>query len=125
MKKRVRPDVIFTHHGADLHQDHRMTSELTWNTFRDHVILEYEIPKYDGGLGGPNVFVPVTEQQRDCKVDRLLECFVSERGKAWFTRETFLGLMRLRGIECNAPGGYAEAFHCRKLVWSVDGLRGS
>ena len=109
------PDVIFCHERDDRHQDHRVVSELTWNTFRDHVILEYEIPKWDGGLGQPNVYVPVTQAQARKKASVLLRTYRSQASRDWFTAETFLGLMRLRGIECRAPGGYAEAFHGRKL----------
>lgn len=116
LKKSTTPDVIFTHHGADLHQDHRTVAELTWNTFRNHFILEYEIPKYDGGLGSPSVFVPVSAANVRRKVDLLMKVFATQLGKQWFTPETFQGLMRLRGIECNAPSGYAEAFYSRKLV---------
>jgi LmbE family N-acetylglucosaminyl deacetylase len=116
VKKDVSPDVIFTHYGADHHQDHRVTSELTWNTFRDHFILEYEIPKYDGGLGSPNFFVPATAERCQQKVDYLDQCFASESNKQWFTRDTFLGLMRLRGIECASASGYAEAFYSRKAT---------
>jgi LmbE family N-acetylglucosaminyl deacetylase len=114
LKSEVAPDLVFTHFGADIHQDHRVTSELTWNTFREHFILEYEIPKYDGGLGSPNVFVPVSQDQCDIKTRNLLDCFLSESTKRWFTRDTFMALMRLRGVECNSPSGYAEAFYCRK-----------
>lgn len=116
LKTLVAPDLIFTHYSADLHQDHRVVAELTWNTFRNHFILEYEIPKYDGGLGSPNVFVPVTQQQGVVKIDHLLSCFESEASKHWFTRETFSALLRLRGVECNAASGYAEAYYCRKVV---------
>jgi len=116
LKKSVNPDLILTHYGQDLHQDHRVTAELTWNTFRNHFILEYEIPKYDGGLGAPNFFIPASAEHCDAKVRHLLDCFGSEANKHWFTRETFLALMRLRGVECNAPSGYAEAFYCRKTV---------
>jgi LmbE family N-acetylglucosaminyl deacetylase len=112
----MKPDVVFTHYGQDDHQDHRVLSELTWNTFRDHFILEYEIPKYDGGLGSPNIFIPLQQNEYQRKVDILLECFTSERSKQWFTKDTFMGLMRLRGIECNAPSGYAEGFYCRKAI---------
>jgi LmbE family N-acetylglucosaminyl deacetylase len=112
-----KPDVIFTHHERDRHQDHRVVSELTWNTFRDHVILEYEIPKYDGDLGSPNLFVPLPVDIVERKVDLLIEHFGTQRNKSWFTRETFLGLMRLRGIECRSPSGYAEAFYVRKFIW--------
>lgn len=118
IKKTVNPDVIFTHYGQDYHQDHRILSELTWNTFRNHFILEYEIPKYDGGLNSPNIFFPLTQSESQKKVDILLQCFTSERSsKNWFTKETFQGLMRLRGVECNAPSGYAEAFYCRKAIF--------
>lgn len=112
----VKPDVIFTHWQGDAHQDHRLVSELTSNTFRDHTILEYEIPKYDGDIGRPNVFVPLEPRIYETKVDHLLEGFESQRTKRWFERETFLSLMRLRGMECNSASGYAEAFHCRKIV---------
>jgi len=116
LKKSVFPDLIFTHYGKDAHQDHRQVSELTWNTFRDYLILEYEIPKYDGDLGQPNLFVPLESSQYQQKLEFLLEAFVSQRSKRWFQKETFLSLMRLRGMECNAPSGYAEAFYCRKLL---------
>lgn len=116
LKTAVAPDLVFTHYGSDLHQDHRVTAELTWNTFRSHFILEYEIPKYDGGLGSPNVFVPATQAQCTTKIDHLLNCFASEANKYWFSRETFSALLRLRGVECNAESGYAEAFYCRKAV---------
>jgi LmbE family N-acetylglucosaminyl deacetylase len=116
MKSRVNPDLIFTHWRDDAHQDHRLLAELTWNTFRDHLILEYEIPKYDGDLGRPNLFVPLEAPLYENKVDHLLGAFESQRAKRWFDRETFLGLMRIRGIESNSPSGYAEAFHARKMV---------
>jgi LmbE family N-acetylglucosaminyl deacetylase len=116
LKKSVSPDLIFTHYGKDAHQDHRQVSELTWNTFRDHLILEYEIPKYDGDLGQPNLFISLEPAQYHNKVEFLLEAFESQRTKRWFQKETFLSLMRLRGMECNAPSGYAEAFYCRKMV---------
>ena len=117
LKGQVSPDLIFTHFRDDLHQDHRTIAELTWNTFRDHMILEYEIPKYDGGLGSPNVFVPLDDAHRMAKVQSLMSRFASQRDKPWFTPETFDGLARLRGVECNAPSGYAEAFYCRKAVF--------
>ena len=113
--KPISPDLIFTHHRKDAHQDHRLISELTWNTFRDHFILEYEIPKYDGDLGQPNLFLPVGFEVCEQKVRYLMDAFESQRSKRWFQPETFLSLMRLRGMECNAPSGYAEAFYCRKL----------
>ncbi len=116
LKTTCSPDVVFAHYRDDLHQDHRIVAELAWNTFRDHVILEYEIPKYDGGLGSPSVFVPLAESTVNCKVDLLMRTFRTQLSKRWFTPETFRGLMRLRGIESNALDGYAEAFYSRKLV---------
>ena len=116
LKPQVNPDVIFTHWQGDAHQDHRLLSELTRNTFRNHLILEYEIPKYDGDMGRPNFFVPLDDPLYAQKVDHLLDAFASQRSKPWFARETFLGLMRIRGMECNSPSGYAEAFHARKVV---------
>ena len=115
LKTSSRPDLVLTHHRGDFHQDHRVLAELTWNTFRNHLILEYEIPKYDGDLGRPNVFVPLPENIRARKVDLLLRHFPSQQGKQWWSAETFNALMRLRGVECNAPSGYAEAFYCRKI----------
>jgi LmbE family N-acetylglucosaminyl deacetylase len=113
--KALKPDLVFTHLRQDLHQDHRVTNELTWNAFRDHLVLEYEIPKFDGDLGVPNVFVPLTraELQRKCEI--VTDCFPSQAKRAWFTRDTFEAIARLRGIECNAPEGFAEAFYGRKL----------
>jgi LmbE family N-acetylglucosaminyl deacetylase len=112
----LQPDIVFTHSGADLHQDHRLLSELTWNTFRNHLILEYEIPKYDGDLGRPNVFVHLARAISERKLDHLMEAFPSQREKHWFSRDTFLSTLRLRGIESGSPDGHAEAFYCRKLV---------
>jgi LmbE family N-acetylglucosaminyl deacetylase len=114
--KRVSPDLIFTHNRKDAHQDHRVLAEMTWNTFRNHLILEYEVPKYDGDLGQPNFFVPLDQAIYEKKVSYLMEAFETQHGKRWFEEETFLALMRLRGMECNAPSGYAEAFYSRKLV---------
>jgi LmbE family N-acetylglucosaminyl deacetylase len=116
LKQAISPDLVFTHYRRDAHQDHRLISELTWNTFRNHMILEYEIPKYDGDLGQPNLFVPLTSGLCDKKIHCIMDTFQSQRSKRWFREETFLSLMRLRGMECNAPSGYAEAFYCRKLV---------
>lgn len=113
--KALRPDVVFTHLRQDLHQDHRVTNELTWNTFRDHLILEYEIPKFDGDLGVPNVFFPLTRAELRRKCDIVTESFPSQAKRAWFSRDTFEAMARLRGIECNAPEGFAEAFYGRKL----------
>jgi LmbE family N-acetylglucosaminyl deacetylase len=116
IKSRVNPDLIFTQWGGDAHQDHRLLSELTWNTFRDHLILEYEIPKYDGDMGRPNCFVPLEAPLSEQKIAHLFTAFESQRSKKWFNRETFRGLMRLRGMESNSPSGYAEAFHARKVI---------
>src|ERR1700734_4020080 len=116
LKNSVSPDLILTHNRRDAHQDHRLIAELTWNTFRDHLILEYEIPKYDGDLGQPCVFVPLEMDVCQKKVRYIMEAFESQRHKRWFQPETFLSLMRLRGMECNAASGYAEAFYCRKLT---------
>ncbi|MEY6432066.1 PIG-L deacetylase family protein [Thioalkalicoccus limnaeus] len=116
LKGEVSPDLIFTHFRSDLHQDHRIASELTWNSFRDHLIFEYEIPKYDGGLSSPNVLVELKAEYCREKVRHLLDCFPSQRGKAWFSEETFLAIMRLRGMEANASSNYAEGFYSRKLV---------
>jgi len=114
--KPISPDLIFTHNRIDAHQDHRLLSELTWNTFRDHMILEYEIPKYDGDLRQPSVFVPLGTEVCQRKVRYLMDAFPSQHAKRWFQENTFLSLLRLRGMECNAPSGYAEAFYSRKLV---------
>ncbi len=116
LKRRIEPDVILTHRGDDAHQDHRETSRLTWNTFRDHSILEYEIPKWDGDVGRPNVYVPLDEPTMARKVELLMRHFGTQRSKHWFDEETFRGLARLRAMECRAPGRYAEAFHARKLL---------
>ena len=116
LKGEVSPDLIFTHVGIDLHQDHRLVSELTWNTFRDHLILEYEVPKYDADLAAPNVYVPLSDEIVGRKVELLREHFPSQRDKHWFTDDLFLGLMRIRGMEAAAPTRFAEAFRCRKLV---------
>lgn len=121
LKGEPAPDLILTHHRQDLHQDHRLLCELTWNTFRDHLVLEYEIPKYDGDLGHPNLFVPVSEAHCRRKVDVLLRHFGTQRSRHWFTEDLFLGLMRLRGAECRSPTGYAEAFHGRKLLLLAPG----
>jgi LmbE family N-acetylglucosaminyl deacetylase len=118
LKGLVTPDVVFTHYRQDLHQDHRLVSDLTWNTFRNHLVLEYEIPKYDGDLGVPNFFVHLPRATASLKTQQLLRCFRTQAGRAWFTENTFLSLMRLRGVESNAPEEFAEAFHCRKIVCS-------
>lgn len=116
LAKRVQPDLVLTHQRGDLHQDHRLIGELTWNTFRNHLILEYEIPKYDGGLVQPTFYVPLAAEVVTRKIDRLMKHFGSQRSKRWFDAEVFRGLMRLRGMECNSPSGYAEAFHVAKIV---------
>jgi LmbE family N-acetylglucosaminyl deacetylase len=116
LKKDVNPDLIFTHYRDDRHQDHRTISDLTWNTWRQHLILEYEIPKYDGDLSTPNCFVPLEEDVCARKVKYICDVFQSEGNKAWLTEDTFRAILRLRGVECAAPDKYAEAFYCRKLV---------
>jgi LmbE family N-acetylglucosaminyl deacetylase len=115
LKRNVDPDLVFTHAREDLHQDHKLVCELAWNTWRDHLILEYEIPKFDGDLGRPNTFFPISEELAREKVQLLLDAFPSQREKHWFDEELFLGLMRIRGMEAVSPTGYAEAFTCRKL----------
>lgn len=109
------PDVVFTHYSDDAHQDHRLVSEITYNVFRNHLILEYEIPKYDGDIGRPNVFIPLTKDDADEKIEILLDSFPSQANKHWFTDETFRSMLRLRGIESGRENIYAEAFYCRKL----------
>ena len=116
IRSRIVPDLIFTHYLTDRHQDHRVISEFTWNTFRSHAILEYEIPKYDGDLAQPGVFCPLSPETVDLKVATLLECFPSQAGRQWFDADLFRGHLRLRGIECNSPTRHAEAFHARKIV---------
>ena len=116
LKSRVRPDVILTHRHDDFHQDHREVSRHTWATFRDHLILEYEIPKWDGDLGQPNLYVPLKAQALRRKTDLLIAHFGTQRPKDWFDEETFRGLARLRGMECRAPERFAEAFFARKLT---------
>ena len=117
LKRDFDPSLILTHWQNDAHQDHRVLAELTFNTFRNHLVLEYEIPKYDGDLGNPNFFVPLTRAQLQGKIDSILHHFVSQRGRSWFVDETFIAMARLRGIGCNAPEGLAEAFYARKLVF--------
>ena len=116
LKRVISPDIIFTHFREDLHQDHRLVCELTWNTWRDHLILEYEVPKYDGDLGVPNFFMPLTEKNCSKKLEYLVRSFQTQQNKHWFTEETFLAFLRLRGIESRAAEGYAEGFYCRKIV---------
>ena len=112
----LQPDLVFTHRLSDRHQDHRTVAELTWNTFRDHLILEYEVLKYDGDLASPNLYVPLTEEIAQHKVRHLLEHFPTQQPRDWFGAESFEAIMRLRGIESRAPDGLAEAFHSRKAV---------
>jgi LmbE family N-acetylglucosaminyl deacetylase len=114
VKSEMTPDVIFTHARHDLHQDHRVINQLTWNTFRDHLILEYEVPKYDGDLVSPNLFVDVDPEIVKRKIAHLVRYFETQRDKRWFDEETFRGLLRLRGMEAGVR--YAEGFHCRKLL---------
>ena len=116
LRKEFSPDIIFTHFRNDLHQDHRLISELTWNTYRNHLILEYEIPKYDGDLGSPNFFVQFDEAISLQKIEKVMKYFKSQLDKAWFTKDTFLSILRLRGVESNAPEKYAEGFYCRKII---------
>jgi LmbE family N-acetylglucosaminyl deacetylase len=115
LKRTVRPDIVLTHHLHDRHQDHKLIADLTWNTFRSHLVLEYEIPKYEGDLGQPNVFVPLAAADLEHKIRCLIDCFPSQRTRAWFTEDTFRAVARLRGVECASPSGFAEAFHGRKL----------
>lgn len=116
LKTAIAPDVIFTHRRDDAHQDHRMVSKLTWNTFRDHAVLEYEIPKWDGDLGQPNLYCPVSAAAIERKCELLDRHFGTQRGKDWFDRDTFHGLARLRGMECRSASRFAEAFVARKLI---------
>jgi len=114
LKGATAPDVVFTHYRNDVHQDHLTVAQLTWNTYRDHLVLEYEIPKYEGDLGHPNLYVPLSRAQGEKKIEHLHSHFPSQASRRWFRPETFRALMTIRGVECNAPEGYAEAFHVRK-----------
>ena len=120
LKGVCEPDLILTHYRTDLHQDHRLISELTWNTFRKHLILEYEIPKYDGDLGAPNVFVPLEAATCQRKIDHVLEHFPSQGDRSWFSREVFTAILRLRGLEANSPTTLAEGFYCRKAMLGME-----
>ena len=123
LKKDVDPDLIFTHYRDDRHQDHRTISDLTWNTWRRHLILEYEIPKYDGDLGTPNCFVPLDREVCVRKTRSICDVFQTQANKAWMTEDTFQAILRLRGVECAAPDRYAEAFYCRKLILGLNADR--
>jgi LmbE family N-acetylglucosaminyl deacetylase len=116
LSREVSPDLIFTHRRNDLHQDHRLLAELTWNAFRDHLILEYEIPKYDGDMGAPNAYVHLSKNAAERKVRHICDQFKTQRSKQWFSEDTFLALLRLRGIESNSPSKYAEAFYSQKML---------
>ena len=116
LQREVSPDVIFTHRREDMHQDHRLVSELTWSTFRDHLILEYEIPKYEGDLGTPNIFVPLEKNTCERKVATIVNSFRSQQDKPWFTENTFWSLLRIRGTEASSPSQFAEGLYCRKLT---------
>jgi LmbE family N-acetylglucosaminyl deacetylase len=117
LKNEFSPDIVFTHYSNDAHQDHRVISTLTWNTFRDHFILEYEVPKYDGDLGTPNLYVHLDKSHVQRKIDYLCDVFQTQRSKLWFDEETFRSILRIRGVESNSPSKYAEAFYCRKVVF--------
>ena len=119
LKKKPSPDLIFTHYRHDRHQDHRTISDLTWNTWRNHLILEYEVPKYDGDMGSPNIFVPLSSETCSRKIKNICQVFQSQSNKAWLTEDTFEALHRLRGVECASK--YAEAFYCRKMLLSGNG----
>lgn len=116
MKQRFSPEIVLTHCRDDRHQDHRLVSDLTWNTFRQHTILEYEIPKYDGDLGQPNLFVHLNHDICVQKIRTILSIFKSQADKHWFTEDAFRAILRLRGVESTAPEKYAEAFYCRKMA---------
>lgn len=116
LRDRISPDLIFTHRRADLHQDHRLVSELTWCAFRDHLILEYEVPKYDGDMGRPNLYVPLDESTCREKIETIVECFPTQNGKSWFSDDTYWAVLRLRGVECHSPSKLAEGFYAHKMV---------
>ncbi len=117
LKTEFAPDIIFTHYRGDAHQDHRLISELTWNAFRDHFILEYEIPKYDGDFGTPNLYFHLPDNLVQQKMDHIFKTFETQKQKTWFTEETLRSVLRIRGMESNSPSKYAEAFYCRKIVF--------
>ncbi|HUG70550.1 MAG TPA: PIG-L deacetylase family protein [Pirellulaceae bacterium] len=115
----VAPDLIFTHRREDLHQDHRLLAELTYNAFRAQLVFEYEIPKYDGDLTTPNVYVPLSRQQAEMKIETIMESFGSQHDKRWFTQDTFWATLRIRGIECHSESGLAEGLYCRKAQIAI------
>ena len=117
IKKEFRPDIIFTHYSNDAHQDHKLISKLTWNTFRNHFIIEYEIPKYDGDLGTPNLYVHLDESIVQRKINYLNNTFQTQKKKSWFSEESFRSLLRIRGLESNSLTNYSEAFYCRKMIF--------
>jgi LmbE family N-acetylglucosaminyl deacetylase len=119
MKKAIDPDLVLTHHALDRHQDHSLISHVTWQTFRDHMIWEYEIPKFDGDLSTPNMYVPLPSALAARKIALVMRAFPSQNSKPWFKAENLEATMRLRGLESRAPSGYAEAFHCRKLLSDI------
>ena len=116
LNKGYAPDIVFTHYGKDLHQDHRMISELTWNIYREHLILEYEIPKYDGDIGKPNLFIPLESSMCKKKVDTIMKSFHSQRKKHWMAEDLHYSILRIRGMECASRSNFAEAFYCRKML---------
>lgn len=116
LKTQIYPDIIFTHYSNDAHQDHRIISDLTWNTFRDHLILEYEIPKYEGDLGNPNLFFSLNKSQVEKKINTICDVYQTQKGKKWFEEETFRSILRIRGVESNSQSMYAEGYFCRKFV---------
>lgn len=120
LKTKCSPDIIFTHNRADMHQDHRIVSELTWNSFRNNFILEYEIPKWDGDLGVPNFYVHLENDLAEKKIRNILENFNSQKNRDWFDRETFSSMMRIRGMESRSPSGYAEGFFCKKAAITLE-----
>jgi len=122
-KANLEPHLVLTHHGSDRHQDHRLVSDVTWQTFRNHLIWEYEIPKFDGDLVTPNVYVPLSSAQAKRKVALVMRTFRSQQAKPWFKAENLEALMRLRGLECRAASGFAEGFHCRKLTSDFSSLK--
>lgn len=123
LKREFDPGLVLTHWAGDAHQDHRLLAQLTHNTFRDHLVLEYEIPKYDGDLGNPSLFVPLSREHMFRKVELICRHFSSQHGRAWFSEQTFLAMARLRGIGCNAPDGMAEAFYARKILFQMPSSR--